>query len=235
MILEIRLYTVVAGRIAVCYERFARHLPRVFARHGIRNVGRWTATAGAGGPMFVYALAYADLAQREAQWAAFYGDPDWAEIRAATQGEAEAVERFDLFFLKLSPVWTPAPAAAAERLGGVHDLVFAEVALGRNAAANAFLSETYLPLLCRAGARVMTVADFLCGPSLPRLALMLAWPDAAARAAGWRQVLSDAGLDGALADQRRAFGRPLLGRTDTYLLDPTPFDLPLATLGNPPG
>lgn len=233
MIYEIRLYSVVPGRIEVCHERFEKYLPGLFARHGIRNTGRWTATAGPNGPMFVYMMAYRDLAERERQWSGFYTDPEWFDIRSRTQGDEEAVERFDLYFLKANPSWTPDAARRAELIGGTHDLILAEMALGKNAAANAFLTETYLPSLQRAGAEIMLVADFISGPALPKLALMIAWPDGDARTAGWREITVDAGLRNAVAAQRRRIGRALLGRTDTYLLDPTPFALPLATLGNP--
>lgn len=233
MIYELRLYSVVPGRLDVSLERFANHLPAVFARHSIRNVGRWTASAGPGGPMFVYMMAYHDLAEREAQWTAFYGDPAWARIRAETQGDEEAVERFDLYFLKASACWTPPAERRKARLGGAHDLIFAEVALGRNAAANAYLAETYLPLLQRCGGEIMLVADFISGPAMPRVAIMVAWQDAAARAAAWREINGDTALAKTLAAQRRTLGRAALGRSDVYLLEPTPFALPLATLGNP--
>lgn len=233
MIYELRLYSVVPGRIDVCYERFEQHLPALFARHGIRNTGRWTATAGPNGPMFVYIMAYRDLAERESQWNSFYTDPDWFDIRSRTQGDEEAVERFDLYFLKANPSWTPDPARGADRIGGAHDLILTEIALGKNTAANAFLAETYLPRLGLAGAEVMLVADFISGPALPKLAMMIAWPDGDARAAGWCEITADAGLKEAIAAQRRRFGRALLGQTETYLLAPTSFALPLATLGNP--
>jgi hypothetical protein len=231
MLYEIRLYTVVPGRIDVAYERFGVHLPTLFARYGIANVGRWTATAGPGGSMFVYMMRYPDLAARERQWNGFYLDKEWYEIRAATQGDEEATERFDLHFLKANASWVPPAGDPARRLGGVHDLIFAEIALGKNALANGFLAETYLPLLQKSGAEIMMVADFVTGPALPKLALMLAWTDAGAREAGWRALRADAGLKETIATQRRSLGRALLGRTDTYLLEPTPFLLPLATLG----
>ncbi len=233
MIYELRLYSVVPGRIDVCYERFEKHLPALFARHGIRNTGRWTATAGPNGPMFVYLMAYRDLAEREGQWNSFYTDPEWFDIRSATQGDEEAVERFDLYFLKANPSWTPDAARSAERIGGTHDLILAEIALGKNAAANTFLAETYLPCLQRAGAEIMLVADFISGPALPKLALMIAWPDGNARTEGWRRINLDPDLREAITAQRQRIGRAALGQTETHLLEPTPFALPLASLGNP--
>lgn len=233
MIYEIRFYHVVPGRLDVTYARFGQHLPAIFARHGIRNVGSWTVSAGPNGPTFLYLVAYRDLGERERQWAAFYQDEAWHRVRAATQGDEEAVERFDLFFLRPNPLWTPTPSPAGETLGGVHDLIFSEIAPGQNAAAYQFLNESYLPAIDRLGGRVMMLADFVSGPSLPRLATLVAWPDAVARQEAWRSISGDPELTDAIARQRRRLGRALLGSTETYLLEPTPFALPLATLGNP--
>lgn len=231
MIHEIRLYTVVNGRMNVALERFQQHLPALFARHGIRNVGRWTATAGANGPMFVYMMAYRDLAEREAQWGGFYVDPDWFEMRARTQGDEEATERFDILFTRQNPGWTPPGKASEAALKGVHDLIFAEVAVGTNATANAFLNDLYLPLLAKAGGEVMMFSDVIAGPALPRTAIMVAWRDVAARQAGWRYLAADAILNEEIARQRKALGRAAIGKTDTILLEPTPALLPEPTLG----
>lgn len=227
MIHELRLYTVVPGRMDVAFRRFKDHLPALFARHGIRNVGRWSATAGPDGPMFAYMMTYEDLAERERQWTGFYGDPEWSGIRARTQGDEEATERFAIHFLRPSPFWTP-PGDPQRTVGGVHDLVFSEIALGKAGAANAFLADTYLPALRAAGAEIMLAADFVSGPALPRIALMFAWRDGTARQDGWRRLGTDPALHHALSQQRRAFGRALLGRTDTYVLEPTDFALPQA-------
>ncbi|WP_313807230.1 NIPSNAP family protein [Sphingobium sp.] len=230
MIYEIRLYTVVPGRLDVAYRRFQHHLPALFERHGVRNVGRWTASAGPNGPMYVYMMAYRDLGERERQWQAFYGDADWHEVRAATQGTEEATERFDLFFLRTMPGWTFAALPDAT-VGGLQELIFAEVALGRQGDACRYITETYLPAIREAGGTAMLAADFVSGANLPRVALLVDWADAAARQAGWRQLQANDDLYRALAAQRAKFGRALLGRTDTYLLEPTPFDLPRQDLG----
>lgn len=227
-IYELRQYSIMPGRFDVALERFQHRLPTIFARHGIRNVGRWTVSAGAAGPGFAYMMAYADLAERERVWSGFYVDDEWWQMRAETQGDEEATERFDIHFLRRSPIWTPAPLAPS-LLAGVHDLVFAEIALGKQAAANAYCRDVYLPLVQRCGAAVMLAADFVTGPALPRVAFMFAWPDAATRQRGWQRIQADAPLAEAIACQRREFGRALLGRTDTWLLDPTPDLLPEAS------
>ena len=233
LIYEIRLYTIVPGRMDVHHERFRNHLPRLFERHGIKNVGRWTTAAGTCAPMFIYMMAYADLTDRECQWKSFYQDKQWLDIRQHTQGAEEVTERFDLYFLRTNSIWTPSAIDGQGTLGGVHDLIFAEIALGKAAETSAFLSESYLPAIQKAGARIMLVADFISGPALPKIAIMIAWPEITARSQGWEALWADPLLNITLAEQRRHFRRPLLGRTDMHLLIPTPYALPLATLGNP--
>ena len=233
MIYEIRLYTIIPGRIEVAFERFEKHLPRLFDRYNILNVGRWQATAGPKGPMFIYILAYKDLAEREAQWSAFYQDQEWNEVRSSTQGAEEATERFDLFFVRTNSLWTPGADRRDATEVGVQELVFAEVALGKAGPAYEYLKTIYFPAIERAGGRMMMVSDFLSGPSLPRMAWMIAWDDANHRDRGWMQVNSDHAVHDAIASQRTEFGRALFGATDTFSLKPTAFAYPLATLGNP--
>lgn len=231
MIYELRLYTVVAGRMADNHDRFQNHLPALFERHGIKNVGRWTAVSGPNAPMFVYMMTYEDMAERDRQWDAFYGDDDWWAVRSKTNGEEQMVERFDLLFLKPNPIWQPSPESANELLGGVQELFITEVAVGHNAEANALLRDTMIPLVEQSGGRVMMVADLLSGAALPKLALMIAWSDASAHHTGRLAIDGSQELRAATALQRRELGRPSMGKADIYLLEPTEFALPLATLG----
>ncbi len=41
MLHELRIYTVVPGRLVDTVNRYRDHALRLFERHGIRNVGRW--------------------------------------------------------------------------------------------------------------------------------------------------------------------------------------------------
>lgn len=235
MIFEIRFYRPLPGRIHVTYDRFENHLPRLFERHGIRNVGRWTAITGLNSPAFVYLVAYRDLAERERQWQDFYGDPDWPEVRALTQGDEEALERYDLFFLKANPLWSPPTGAPEATLEGVQCLSLIAIASGMNQPAYDYLEHTYLPAVERAGGGVALVADFIAGPRLPRLALLTSWPDAEAWRKGMLALIGDEAVLRALASQRQRHGRAVAGDNDTYLLEPTPFALPLAALGQTTG
>jgi hypothetical protein len=231
MLYELRIYSVVPGRVGDTLERF-RSLPRLFERHGIDNVGRWHASAGHGGPNFVYMMAYRDFAEREAQWNAFYLDDEWWAYRTETNAGEEMTERFDLLFLRPNPAWTPGPAGG-ERIGGVHELTIAEVAVGQNGIANAYLEKLFVPLVSRAGGRLMLLADLVSGVALPKIAWMIAWPDAAAREKGRELIDTDPESLEAIRSQRQDRGRAAIGKHDTWLLAPSDYLLPIATLGNP--
>lgn len=230
MIYELRLYSVVPGRMPDLHARFER-LPPLFKRHGVQCIGQWTVTAGPRMPGFVYLMAYADLAEREARWAPFYTDPDWLSLRAETNAGAEMVERYDLCFLKPNAGWAPDPKDAQRSIGGVHELLMHEAALGQGAATNAFLREVQLPLLRAHGAQVMLVADMASGPRMPQVVTMLGWEDHAAREAAWGAVEVDPVWRAAVAAQRKEIGWPVLGRTDRYVLRATGGCLPGAVLG----
>ena len=171
MFFEFRLYKVVGGRMKDIHGRFRDKLPPLFARHGIRNIGCWTALSSPAGPTWVYLLAYTSLAERTHQWDSFYADQDWWKTRSETNDGEEMVERFDTHFLTPNPIFEiPRPDPASP---GLDELRFVEIALGQTAAANALLRDVYLPKIVASGGRPRLVADALTGPSLPRVALLI--------------------------------------------------------------
>lgn len=230
MIYELRLYSVAPGRMADVHDRFGTHLPALFARHGVHCVGRWAALAGPDAPRFVYLLAYRDYAQREATWAGFYQDDDWWKVRAATNAGHEMVERHDLFFLKPNAVW-PATDAPDAPVGGLHELVQQQVAPGRNADANTFMKEIYLPALREAGAQVLGLFDMAAGSGMQKVVQLIAWPDAATWHAGRRRIEAHEGLRAAYAAQRAQHGTTFFERGEVNLLEPAPGAVVRAALG----
>lgn len=221
MIYELRLYSVAPARMADVHSRFNEHLPAMFARHGVNCVARWHALAGPDAPRFVYLLAYRDYAEREATWASFYQDPEWLRIRTETNAGHEMVERHDLFFMKPNAAWK-LDASPDDVAGGLHELVQQEVAPGRNGDANRYLAETWLPALREAGARLLGVFDMAAGAGMPKIVLLLGWPDAATWHAGRLQLDAHAGLQTALVEQRKRMGTTVLQRAEVNLLAPAP-------------
>jgi hypothetical protein len=221
MIHELRLYSVTQGRMADALARFTDHLPAMFARHCVRCVGAWTALTGSNGPRFVYLMAWADHAQREAAWASFYGDPEWTRVRAQTNAGHEMVERSDVFLLKPNIAWTPDPRSA-EPAGAIHEMTLQQVAPGQTAAINEFLASSYLPLLREQGARTLGVFDVASGPGMPQLVIFQSWNDGEAWRRGRLAMEGSASLRQAFGAQRQRLGHPFFARAEVDLLEPVP-------------
>lgn len=125
----------------------------------------------------------------------------------------------------------PAAAAPGARRDGVHELAFFEVSAGQAAPASQFLASSLIPAIERHGGEVMMLADMVTGARLPQITLLTAWTDAQAHLEGRAAVERDPRVCAAQQAERAASGRTSLGRRDVYLLEPTPYALPLATLG----
>jgi hypothetical protein len=153
MLYELRFYKVPPGRMDGHDERHRNHLPAIFARHGITCVGRWSAIAGPDLPIFAYLTIYPDFAERQRQWADFYGDDEWWRVRAATNGKTELVDQFDIHFLVPNPLWRPAgePVPAVD---GIHQLLFVEIGTGKIGDAAAFLRDVWIPKVVEMGGRL---------------------------------------------------------------------------------
>lgn len=231
MLYELRFYKVPHGRVEDNDARHRTHLPPIFARHSINVVGRWAGLAGPDLPSFVYIMAYQDFSEREAQWAGFYGDDEWWQIREETNAGSEMVDQYDIHFLKPNAFWQPKALPSGERIDGVHELIFADIGTGKIAAANEFVKSSWIPAIESGGGKIMMVADFVSGIRLPRIALMIAWPDADSYFSGRPEVDRDPAIRAAQKSEREIFGRTSIGRVETHLLVPARYNLPLATLG----
>ena len=70
MIYEYRVYEPLPGKMAALHARFRDHTLKLFEKHGIKNVGYWTAGAGEYSNRLVYMLAFEDASHWERAWAA---------------------------------------------------------------------------------------------------------------------------------------------------------------------
>ncbi|MBM3262448.1 MAG: NIPSNAP family protein [candidate division Zixibacteria bacterium] len=86
MIYEERIYKIMPGRIPDILKRFTNHALPLFERHGMKLVGFWTTSIGPSNHELIYLMAYESLDERDRQWTAFAGDPDW--VRAKAESEA---------------------------------------------------------------------------------------------------------------------------------------------------
>src|SRR5579871_3339272 len=87
VIYEMRVYRCLPGRLPALLKRNETTVPKIWAKHGIRQAGFFTTLIGASNQDVTYFLAWESLAERERKWTAFVSDPEW--IAARNQSEAD--------------------------------------------------------------------------------------------------------------------------------------------------
>ena len=89
-VFELRTYTAAPGKLGDLNARFRDHTLKLFARHGITNVGYWTPAAKEPGAdnTLVYILAHKSRDAAAASFKAFGADPDWTAARKASEEKA---------------------------------------------------------------------------------------------------------------------------------------------------
>lgn len=95
---EIRIYHPTPGKYAEIVDRFRQYTTKLFAKHGMENVGYWTPTDTTNKEL-IYILAYPSREAREASWQAFGSDPDWKAVVAKTEANGKLVEHVDQIFM----------------------------------------------------------------------------------------------------------------------------------------
>ena len=101
MIYEYRVYEAAPGKLEALNARFRNHTLGIFERHGIKNIGYWTASVGDYSDRLIYIVAFEDEGHRERAWAEFSADPEWNRVRAESEVDGALVAR--VFNSLLSP------------------------------------------------------------------------------------------------------------------------------------
>lgn len=219
-IYELRFYSVEAGRDRDMRGRVQNDLKWLFPRHDVRPVGSWSALAAPALPLFVYITPFANFLERDHCWRGFYADPDWQEVRNRTNSGSELVEDFQIWFVRELIEWNHLETAP----GALDELVFFKTLVGKSGAAGQALRESELPALERAGASVHGAFDVVSGGTLPGAVAFLRWPDWETRRLGLAALADDPTLAARRAAERTEFGKTLIGRTRSQLLDPVVVD-----------
>lgn len=87
---EMRTYTATDGKLSALHARFRDHTLKLFAKHGITNLGYFQPDAGqpAANETLLYFLAHKDAASASKSWNEFRTDPEWATVKKATEEAA---------------------------------------------------------------------------------------------------------------------------------------------------
>ena len=93
MIYEYRVYEAMPGRLPDLQARFREHTVALFEKHGIKNIGYWTASIGDYNNRLIYIVAFESLEQRERAWAIFRADPEWQKVAAESEANGPILAR----------------------------------------------------------------------------------------------------------------------------------------------
>jgi hypothetical protein len=99
MIIEMRIYHCLPGRLPALHARFTDVTLGFFQKHGLKPVGFWTTLIGPSNHALTYLLQWESLEERERKWNAFQADPDWIAKRIASEAEKPILERIENIFL----------------------------------------------------------------------------------------------------------------------------------------
>jgi NIPSNAP len=113
---ELRTYTATPGKIENVIARFRDHTTRIFAKHGMVNIGYWVPVdaADGAGEKLVYLLEHKSREAATASWAAFRVDPEWQAVAKASEADGKIVAKAESVFLALTDYSeAPVPKVAA--------------------------------------------------------------------------------------------------------------------------
>jgi hypothetical protein len=103
---EMRTYTAHEGKRPDLVKRFQDHTLRLFAKAGIENIGYFIPT-DPNDNRLVFILAYPHQAMRDMLWEKFATDPEWLEVRAASEANGPLVAKVEQTFLEIADDLNP--------------------------------------------------------------------------------------------------------------------------------
>lgn len=89
-VFELRTYTASPGNLPALNARFRDHTVRLFAKHGMQNIGYWTLQPDQkdADKTLIYLLAHKSRDEARKSFAAFGQDPEWIAARKASEEKA---------------------------------------------------------------------------------------------------------------------------------------------------
>ncbi|MDQ0900713.1 NIPSNAP family protein [Paenibacillus sp. V4I7] len=99
MIYELRIYTILPGRIDAIRKRFSDHTFGIFARLGMQVCDFWEDDLEEQ-PKLYYTMKYESMEERTRQWETFSQDKEWNEVKQQSEQDGKIVERVEQIFMK---------------------------------------------------------------------------------------------------------------------------------------
>ena len=206
MIYELRSYEAMPGKLPALNQRFADHVVGFFNKHGIVMHGFWTPEIGTSNQL-IYMLSFDSMADRESKWGAFQADPDWNQLRTATDGGGPNVARIRNTFMSTTS-YSPEPSFGSN----VNELRIYDAVPGRLPALNDRFANHTTRLFKKHGMSVCGYWTDVVGIS-NRLIYMLGYPTLGDREKSfsafgadpeWQKARVESEKDGALVERVNA-------------------------------
>ncbi len=109
---EMRVYYAEPGKLAELQTRFKNHTSKIFAKHGMTNLGYWSPIENLENRL-IYVLAYPDREARDASWEKFMSDPAWQAVQKASEENGKLVAKIETTFLVATDYSPPINASSA--------------------------------------------------------------------------------------------------------------------------
>jgi len=97
---ELRMYQVNEGKMDALIARFGDHTDAIFKRHNMKSVGFWRPEdAPYSQNLFIYILEHPSREESKKNWAAFQADPEWKQVKAASEVNGALAKHIDSYFM----------------------------------------------------------------------------------------------------------------------------------------
>ncbi|HYF35287.1 MAG TPA: NIPSNAP family protein [Prosthecobacter sp.] len=121
---ELRIYVTNEGKLDALLARFRDHTVRLFAKHGIENIGYWVPiekTDGADSTL-IYILKHKSREAAKASFAAFGKDPEWQAARKASEENGKILAKPPESIFMAATDYSPPVKLGAGGTGRVFEL-----------------------------------------------------------------------------------------------------------------
>lgn len=109
---EMRVYYAAPGKLADLNARFRNNTMRLFAKHGMVNVGYWVPVDNPENKL-VYILSYPGKEARDLSWKAFGADPEWQAVAKSSEVNGKLVAKVETLFMEQTD-YSPAFSASMD-------------------------------------------------------------------------------------------------------------------------
>jgi NIPSNAP len=117
---EMRTYYAAPGKLADLNARFRNNTMRIFAKHGMVNLGYWVPVENPDNKL-IYILSFPSREARDLSWKAFGADPEWQAVAKASEANGKLVTKVESVFMENTD-YSPAFGAVKDNSSRIVEL-----------------------------------------------------------------------------------------------------------------